>query len=170
MKIKANENLIVVRYSNKYENECILKHQEVIKREGFVWFGKCGNVIRKVNAENILSQENPKVILYSKSGSYICELKDISYEEQTKNIPEYYKNLRNSKDECGYELFKPSMYYALSSIKKINPDLLKKFVILKSGKNLYEIINKTMTTQMIIKSVSDINIKEDSDGKTKNAK
>ena len=104
MKIKANENLIVVRYSNKYENECILKHQEVIKREGFVWFGKCGNVIRKVNAENILSQENPKVILYSKSGSYICELKDISYEEQTKNIPEYYKNLRNSKDECGYDI------------------------------------------------------------------
>lgn len=158
MKIKANENLIVVRYSNKYESDCIQKHQEVINKEGFVWFGKCGNVIRKVNAENILSQDNPKIILYSRAGTYICELKDISYETQTKNIPNYYKRLIDSKDECGYELFKPSMYYALYSIKEINPDLLKKFVILKSGKNLYEIINKTMTTQMIIKSESDISI------------
>jgi len=159
MKIKAEEILIVVRYSNKYEKECILKHQEVIDKYGFVWFGKCGNVIRKENAESVLSQDKPKIILYSRTGSYICELKDISYEKQEKNIPAYYKELIDSKDECGYELFKPSMYYALSSIQEIDSELLNQFVILKSGKNLYEIINKTMTTQMIVKSVNDIEIK-----------
>ena len=89
---------IALRFAEKFapKEGTIKAHQELIDKNGFVWYGKMGNPVSDVNIAKVMDQENPRVLLIHSGGpdrywAYISAIK----KEQPINeeFPEYYRNI-----------------------------------------------------------------------------
>ena len=71
MKIKADDKLLLVKYSDMYEKDCINIHKEYLKNNGYCWFGKYGTTISKKSVNSVMQSENPAIILTHKAKYYL---------------------------------------------------------------------------------------------------
>lgn len=103
-------NTIALRFSDNYapKEGTINLHNEVIKRKGFVWYGKFGSSISKDIKEELLSLENPKILLISSGTNkrFWAFIEDIKSEiDELDNVPSYYRNDAN-KIKCWFKIVK----------------------------------------------------------------
>lgn len=101
---------IALRFADNYapSSGTINLHNEVIKKNGYVWYGKFGNSLSQNNIDMLLKMEEKKFLLI-KSGTverywvYFTDIK--KHIDNDSCIPEYY---RNNKDrvKCWFKVIK----------------------------------------------------------------
>ncbi len=155
MKIFENEELVLIRYSNMFGYDTILEHKKIIDKLGYCYFGKVGKKTSTSHLKSLMSSNIPKIILKSKNEAYLCIVEDIIFETPNNGYPDYYKE----------ELFKknnyPSMYYKITKIIKIDKSILTNFVVKSSLNPLPLALQQSMTSQLLIMSENNIDIKEE---------
>ncbi|MCI5631012.1 MAG: hypothetical protein MR345_01400 [Bacilli bacterium] len=134
---------ICLRFSDAYapEKGTIQSHQEIINRNGFVWYGKKGAKISKEVLEDLL-KNGPVEIVLIKSGSderYLATLIDFDYKKKSE-CPDYYKDY----------LFDMSTWLKITSIKKTDSDILDHCFVISSGLPINSIIKKSMGSYFIV--------------------
>ena len=88
---------IALRFSNKFAPECgtIVAHDVQIQKKGYVWYGKIGNRIAANVFDDILENDEPRILLIHSGASYRywAYVDKIQHEiPDRKDIPEYYRN------------------------------------------------------------------------------
>lgn len=88
---------IALRLSNKFAPECgtIEAHEELIKKKGYVWYGKLGNKIASSVLSDILENAEPRILLIHSGATYRywAYVDKIQHEiPETEGIPAYYRN------------------------------------------------------------------------------
>ena len=77
-------NTIALRFGEHFSPECgtIAAHQEIINKQGYVWYGKLGAIINGKIRDELQKQENPKILLINsgKTDRYWAYFKEISLE------------------------------------------------------------------------------------------
>ena len=119
---------IALRFSDNYapKEGMIYLHQEIIDKNGYVWYGKFGNKIGKEIIEEQLKTNDPKILLI-KSGSvgrYWMHFQE--HQEKTPEldkIPEYYRN-KCDDIKCWFKVVR---------FEKADKDVLSKCFVLSSG-------------------------------------
>ena len=133
---------ICLRFSDVFapEQGTIKLHQDVIKKHGFVWYGKTSNKISHKHLKEILSNGPVKIVLL-KAGSnerYWAVLENYSYEEQ-KEHPNYY----------GQYLSNISTWLKITNIERAPDDVADKCYT-STGKVLSSILKKTFGAYFIV--------------------
>ena len=88
---------IALRFSNKFAPNCgtIEAHNEMIEKNGYVWFGKLGNKIAASVFVDILKNDEPRILLIHSGATYRywAYVDKIQHEIPDRgDIPEYYRN------------------------------------------------------------------------------
>ncbi len=104
--------ILVLRYGTNIIDNCIERHISVINENGYWWFAKLGRAPARKALNEIFSDGKGTVILYSRSGCYICEAIDVSEKKPLQGIPDYYET------HIFQEGLLPSIYIKLKKIKK----------------------------------------------------
>lgn len=89
-------NTIALRFGEHFAPECgtIQAHQDIIDSFGHVWYGKMGSIVSKKVITEIMSYEEPRILLIrsGKPERYWAYIEKIQYELPLKReIPEYYR-------------------------------------------------------------------------------
>ncbi len=139
-----DEEVLMLRYSNTFQEDCMNLHIQVNKKCGYCWFGKIGRAPSDKLITKILKNKHPQLMLYSLGEQYLCELLDVSKSRPSNGFPEYYKKVLFSS---GME---PSIYFKLGAMKKLERKNLEKYYIISSGRSLLETVGKTMSAFLVI--------------------
>lgn len=88
---------IALRFSSKFASECetIDDHNEMIRMNGYVWYGKLGNKIATGVFTEILGNEKPKILLIHSgvANRYWAYVNNIRHEiSEREGISVYYGN------------------------------------------------------------------------------
>lgn len=88
---------IALRFSNIFAPECgtIEAHEELIKKNGYVWYGKLGNKIAASVFSDILENDKPRILLIhsgatNRHWAYVDKIQHEMPEKE--DIPEYHRN------------------------------------------------------------------------------
>lgn len=139
---------IALRFADNYapQEGTIRLHSDVIKKYGYVWYGKFGNTLSQKNIDLLMSQTERKMLLI-KSGYperywvyFDAITKDIPSELNL--IPEYYRN-NTSKIGC---------WFKISKIERAENNVMSKFVISSSKMLLSEASKHSMNPCFIIEN------------------
>ena len=144
--------MLVLRYSNKIIDSCIEKHLNVLNKDSFVWWGKCGARTSQKNIDLVMNENEPKLLLYSSNDKcYICGLSKVTYEKPGSSYPKYYDEVFDD------ELF-PTTYYKLTSIVELNKQYLSHFIVNSTGRELSDLMCNSMTSQCVSKAIDSFEI------------
>lgn len=142
--MNENRKILVLRYGVNILSDCIEKHIEVLNEIGYCWFGKIGRAPSVKVINEALQDEKGIIILYSKYGSYICDVDGFQFERPKDGYPCYYDELIFNH---GME---PEFYVRIKSIKKIEPSVLSKYFVCSSGNPLPAALNKSMNSFFVV--------------------
>ena len=139
---------VALKFNDLYapEDGTIVEHQELIKKNGYVWYGKKGNIINKflIDEFNKYDENCRKIILIKTQTRecYIatCEKIENYIKPKSNEYPSYYKELADDID-C---------WIKIKKIKKTNFDILDKAVVCSSQKVLSKVYYHSMTPIFII--------------------
>ncbi len=134
--MKPGQQFILLRYSNNIVPDTIQKHMDVIDQYGYCWFGKIGVIPSAKIQSAILSEEDPRIILYAKGDAHECHLLDITNKKPSEGTPQYYET----------EGIYPSVYFKLASIEPVESKELDKYKIVSTGRTLSDAIWHSMTS------------------------
>lgn len=138
--MEVGQRFLVVRFGTNIIANCIEEHQEVIRKKGYCWFGKIGVVPSKKTLEELLSHDNPMIMLYTRNHAYECSLAEVIIEKPKEGYPDYYET----------ELFEqgryPKSYYKLTSITEVSIGELSKYIVVSSRNELMNTLNKSMSS------------------------
>lgn len=136
---------IALRYADHFApvGGTIKAHEELIKKNGFVWYGKIGIGISE-NTRRLIMSNSPALILLVHSGCfdrYWATISDIKKEiPEEKFIPGYYKD---KYDKVG-------VWFCVTRFQKASSNVLSKCKLISSGKTLTEASRKCMNPMFII--------------------
>lgn len=133
---------VLVKYNPDIFSGSIEEHINVLKREGFCWFGKIGKRPSLDKMKLVLGSEDATLILYSKGAVYKCRLADYTCDLPGQGVPEYYKEL----SEYGSEW----CYFKLMKIEPIAVDSLKDYWVTSSKKNLLDTVGRMMASFVFV--------------------
>ena len=142
------QRTIALRFGEHLSPPCgtIQAHEEMIKQNGFVWYGKMTNPISKEISKNLLKQENSKILLIN-SGKYErfwASIIDISFDTpELLNIPQYYRNLS--------ENFKT--WFKVVEFKKAPNNIMSQYIVSSSGNKLNDASRHSMSPYFIIERI-----------------
>lgn len=99
---------IALRFSENFSPPIgtIAAHQQLIDSKGYVWYGKLGTPISAKVADEIMQNEDPKILLISsgKQDRYWAHITDVSRSlPPIKDIPEYYGYM-SDKFKCWFKV------------------------------------------------------------------
>ncbi len=123
--------ILSLRFGENFAPECgtILAHQEMINKNGFVWYGKFGNAVSDNIIKTIFKEKEPKLLLI-KSGTperYWAYIEKAQRQApESRYVPEYYRDMMN-KVKCWFKIIK---------IEKAPSDVMSKCFIVSSGAQL----------------------------------
>lgn len=139
---------IALRFSDSFSTNkgTLFEHEQILKSNGYVWWGKHGSGINEKTAMNLLSKGPIKIILM-RSGTkerYIATVNDIVRKcPEPHLIPEYYRD-----DKTFYGSF-----LKITKIERADDNVLNRCFVKSNGRNLGEMINKTMAAYFVIETV-----------------
>ena len=136
---------IALRFGEHFAPSCgtILAHNELIKKNGFVWYGKLGNKISEQVIKEVLSADDPKILLISsgKSARYWAHISDYSFQTPAPlEYPSYYSD-KSEKMKC---------WFKVRSFEPAPKDIMSKCVVISSGAKLGEVSKHSMSPYFII--------------------
>lgn len=144
--LEKGQALLVLRFSLSYRKNMIEEHQELIKRNGYVWYGKLGGVTSpKIISETFVAKR-PALMLYSKGKAYLCDVKEISGNKPRTGYPEYYDT------EC----ICPGCYYKITSMDEIDEDILNHLYVRSSKRLLADTLSRQCTASCFFVSYEEI--------------
>ena len=136
---------LALRFFDKFAPECgtIHAHEDIIKKYGFVWFGKLGNTVSSSNIQLGLNNAEPKILLVhsGKTDRYWAYITDIKKElDEVEQVPEYYRK-RNKDFHTWFKIVK---------IERAEDDIMKRCFVKSSNKPLGEASKHSMSPFFII--------------------
>lgn len=147
MNLLDKEFCIIIRYSDNFGENTIKEHKKLIDKKGYCWFGKIGKKPSEKYIKLLVEQTSPKIVLYSKMNTYICNIEDISYDKPKSGYPKYYDQKLYQYDQ----LVIPSVYFKLKNIEKIDDEELNNFIVMSSGNSALQTFNNSMNTMLYCK-------------------
>lgn len=146
---------LVIRFSDSFRASvnAIKEHKAVIQREGAVWFAKVGKPLGPERASRIGDQLRRDVRSYAflvkkGKGGYqwfratIVAIAETLPGRATRYIPDYYSAARIIQDA--------RLWLKLSRIDAIDPQALKPYRIITSGRPLLDSIRTSMAGMFIV--------------------
>lgn len=136
---------IALRFGETFapEGGTIKAHREMLKRDGYVWYGKLGSPISTTIATDIMNLEDPKFLLIHSGGSdrYWLHIDRIQRETpELEHIPSYY---RNQAQDFG-------CWFRVIEIEPASKDIMSKCIVKSSGKTLSLASRHSMSPYFII--------------------
>lgn len=136
---------IALRFGEHFAPDCgtIAAHQQMIEQNGFVWYGKMGAAISKKMINQIMDNEDKKILLIrsGKTERYWANIEEIKNDvPQLRLIPEYYREIAGT--------FKT--WFKVVSFELATKDIMSKCVVSSSGKSLGEVSKHSMSPYFII--------------------
>lgn len=148
--MENNGNILVVRYGLNIVADCIERHKEVIDELGYCWFGKIGRAPSAKALNAVFENEKGTVILYSRTGCYMCEADGILFDRPNDGYPQYYDEmLFDTSREFG-------LFIRLLSIIRIEMAELTDYRICSSGNPLLTTLNKSMNSFFVANKALDM--------------
>ena len=136
---------IALRFSNNFapDEGTIRAHEAVISDQGYVWYGKLGSRISSRAKNDILSNENPMILLIHSGAAgrywaFIDMIKDETPPPET--IPIYYRD--RAKDF--------STWFRVLRFEKAPRDILAHCFVASSGASLSNASRHSMSPYFII--------------------
>ena len=136
--LQEGQKVLIIRYGKKAD--CIERHEEVINELGYCWFGKIGVVPSSKVINAILSEDEPRIVLYSQGKGFVAAVEGVEYEKPTLGYPDYYQR------ELYDELVFPKCYFKITSIRKLSSEEMAKLKIVSSGNSAVETLNSSMSS------------------------
>ena len=121
----------------------ILEHEKIIRKLGYVWYGKFGAKVSNKTKLEILASEQKKVLLIHSGTSkrYWLYIEDIIYEKpDISGIPPYYQDISE----------KIKTWFKVIYIEKADKDVMSKCKVSSSGSPLSEASRASMSPYFII--------------------
>lgn len=122
---------IALRFSEKFspEDGTIKEHEKIIEKFGFAWYGKMGSKVTSSYMEEIMHNEDPKILLIHSGGTerywaYVSDYSDRQPDPQY--IPAYYRNMA---DKFHY-------WFKITRFEKADRDIMAKCTVPSSGSTL----------------------------------
>lgn len=136
---------IALRFSDNFAPACgtIKAHQQMIDNYGYVWYGKLGTPISNKIADEILNNDDPKILLIhsGQQGRYWAYITETSREiPPLHEIPEYYREM-NSKFSC---------WFKVKAFEEAPKGIMSQCYIASSGNTLSEASRHSMSPYFII--------------------
>ena len=143
--MKCKETTVALRFADTFapSEGTIQAHQNMIDKQGVVWYGKLGAAVSSKVANLIMENENPRILLIhsGKIGRYWAYIKKLQYYIPTKSeIPEYYR------DNAG--VFKT--WFRVVKIEEAPKNVLGNCVVASSQRPLSEVSKSSMSPYFII--------------------
>lgn len=122
---------IALRFANKFAPACgtIEAHNNMIREQGYVWYGKLGNKIAAGVFDEILDNENPRILLIHSgtANRYWAYVDKVQHEIPARDgIPEYYRN------QAG----KFKTWFRVIRFENAPRDIMSKCTVASSGQEL----------------------------------
>ena len=136
---------VALRFSDKFapDEGTIVEHENVIKRLGYVWYGKLGLPLSQKAISYIKNNDDPKILLIhsGKTSRYWAHVSVITRDEpELEGIPHYYRDNR--------EKFKT--WFKVTSFEQAPKDIMGKCKVISSGATLGEVSKHSMSPYFII--------------------
>ena len=131
---------VALRFANKFAPECgtIEAHNELIKQNGYVWYGKLGNKIAGSMFAEILENESARILLIhsGSTGRYWAYVDKIQHEvPDLKDIPEYYRDMAD----------KFNTWFRIVKFEDAPKDIMGKCTVASSGASLSDASKHSMS-------------------------
>ena len=121
----------------------IAEHIKIIQQYGFVWYGKFGTRISEKTKNEILAEDDKRVLLIHSGTSkrYWLYIDDITYEPPDESfVPEYYRNITKSI----------TTWFRVIRIEKADKNIMTKCTVSSSGCPLSSASRQSMSPFFII--------------------
>ena len=131
---------VALRFANKFAPECgtIEAHNEMIKQNGYVWYGKLGNKIASSMFDEILENETSRILLIhsGSTGRYWENVDKIQHDKpDLKEIPEYYRDMAD----------KFTTWFRVIRFENAPKDIMGKCTVASSGATLSDASKHSMS-------------------------
>lgn len=142
---------VALRFSDKFapDEGTIAAHEKLIKKNGFVWYGKLGLPLSKKAINYIADNEDPKILLIhsGKSARYWLHVIEVIKTCPDKNgIPSYY---RENSDNF-------RTWFKVVKIEDATKDIMGKCRVISSGALLGEVSKHSMSPYFIIECEGEV--------------
>ena len=141
---------VALRFSENFApaEGTIAAHQELIDKNGFVWYGKLGMPLSAKVADALMSNESPRFLLIhsGKSNRYWVYVDKVQRETPPRNeIPQYYREMATD--------FK--FWFRAIKIDRAESDVMSKCKVASSGEPLSYVSRSSMSPYFIIEYSND---------------
>ena len=162
--MKLGNRFFILRFGTNIKRNCIDEHSKVIAKNGWCWFGKIGNAPSTKVISDVMGQDDPHMILYTKHHAYECNVCEVTNAKPGDGYPDYYENELFAKG-----IF-PSAYFKLTQITEISMKELKNYFIVRSKNSVLAALNRSAASyfyaeypdrdNLIDKEIKEVNIRE----------
>ncbi|MCC7571182.1 hypothetical protein KO465_07660 [Candidatus Micrarchaeota archaeon] len=147
--MSIQKEFLLLRYSDILAIKTIEEHNNVLEERGFCWFGRFGKKPSQKYIDTFLGLNDPHIVLYSKLRgqgiAYYCKCEDVSYSRPKDAFPKYYFEVLFGTEK------EPVVYFKLTSIERIDADVLEDYVVASSEKELVHDLNKSLSSFFLVK-------------------
>ena len=159
MQIKANEKMLLLRYSNYKKFNFIEEHQKTLAAEGTVWMLKIGKKIPETKLKDIYEHGGVLILRSPKaSGSkyYAAQIKKCFNGEPDFEMlyPEYYETMLDDDDMWTMDSLEGT-WFQVTAVKELSEDAAFHFFLISNGKPVEEVLSSTRSSMIYIKSDKD---------------
>jgi hypothetical protein len=146
--MKYKEHLIktvALRFSDNFapDEGTIAVHRNLIKQNGYVWYGKLGAAVSNKVMIEIMGNDTPCILLIhsGKSSRYWAFIDKVQHDEPKKSeIPEYYRDIAG----------KFSTWFRVTNIIDAENNVMSKCIVASSGDTLSNVSKHSMSPYFII--------------------
>lgn len=78
-RVILGQKVLLFRVNMNVKKDAIEKHEEVLLKDGFCWFGKIGRIPMREKIEEVLKEKYPHILLYTKKKLFLCDIDDSSF-------------------------------------------------------------------------------------------
>ena len=136
---------VALRFGEHFSPECgtIAAHQQMIDKLGYVWYGKMGNPVSIKLADEIMKQENLRILLISSGKAerywaYVNEITRVT--PPLEEIPAYYRDMSD----------KFKTWFKVTKFESAPRDIMSKCYVISSGSVLGSVSRHSMSPYFII--------------------
>lgn len=136
---------VALRFAENFAPDCgtIAAHQELIEKFGHVWYGKLGSAVSRKTADEILTGDDPMILLIHSGGQdrWWAHIERIQREAPPlEEIPSYYR--KNANDF--------GCWFRVSSFEPAEKAVMSQCIVASSGKVLSSASKHSMSPYFII--------------------
>lgn len=162
MKIKRETPVLFVRISDYKKYNYVEEHKKVLDKNGYVWLLKIGKKSNENFVKKVLENGGGLIIKSTaKHGHnfYYCTFTTNKVDDSLL-YPDYYNEIFDDEYYDLEELKKSCSWFKIEKMVPLSEEQVKKFVVIKTRRNLLECGTMFRVNQMYLEADEDIIINE----------